>query len=336
MTHYENLAEFNLPVTSDLTQEIVSNYITRIHGNSSADTFYLYGGVGDPVLWLSVLSRYKEKSKKSLNLIIPKGSEAIPSLYKNRSFNNILISENPIDSEKFNAKSFGLKSNERIAHHMYYGDAKFHNYTGLCCASGLTNLDMIKSILGLQLNVKPIPPLPSSRSILEASKLFQSLNLEAGKTVLISPLAKSYPYKLPSHWWNNLVISLVNKGFKVINNVAARTQFSSNDIRDKVDNLEGTIPLEIPIDLVIPFVELCGNFIGVRSGLCDLLAFTNARKIIIYPQPNPSDKNYNWIRSTAHYWSLIRNYHSERTNEYLVGDFDVFDEKIIQNLLDDL
>lgn len=336
MMRYEDLDGFELPIVGDLTHDKVANYIRQIHGRTDADTFFLYGGVGDPILWLSVLAAYKEKSKISLNLSVPQASKAIPLMYKNRSFNKLLISDNFIDNEKFQTKTCDLKSNERIAHHMYYGDKKFHNYTGLCCASGLTNLDMVKSILGLDLDAKPVSPMPLPSAILEAAKLFQAMNLEPGKTVLIAPLAKSYPHQLPVNWWEPVVSSLMSEGFKVVTNIAAKSNFSSADVRDKVDFIKGSIPLEIPIDLVIPFTELCGNFIGVRSGLCDLLAFSNARKIIIYPQPDPEHKNYSWIRSTAYYWSLKRNFHSERTNEYLVGDSDGFDQRIILDLLSDL
>lgn len=333
MAVYENLVDFILPFNADLTREKAAYYIKHHHGNSNADTFHLYGGVGDPVLWLSMLCAYKNISKKPITLIIPQGTEAIPLMYKNRSYDRLLTAENFIDNNQFIAKECNLNSNERIAHHMYYGDANFLNYTGLSCASGLTNLEMIKSLLGLSLVTKPVPPLPVSNSIKEAKKLFKSMNLTRGKTVLIAPFAKSYPHKLSENWWSLVVSKLLNEGFKVVNNIASGVSFSSKDIRDNVDFIEGSIPLVIPIGLVIPFAELCGSFIGVRSGLCDLLAFSNTNKIIIYPQPNPDQKDYDWIRSVAHYWSLKRNYHSDRVKEYLVGDLDEFDVKIVQNLI---
>lgn len=160
---------------------------------------------------------------------------------------------------------------------MSYGDEKFHNYTVLSCTSGLTNLYMIKSLLGLGIEVLPSRPLPLASSIIEAAKIFQAMKLPVGRTVLIAPLAKSYPHKLPDSWWEQAVTGLLSAGFTVVNNVANGSQFSTGDINHHANHIEDAIPVDIPIDMIIPFSELCGNFLGVRSGLCDLLAFSNTK-----------------------------------------------------------
>jgi len=326
-----NLNKFILPVNHELTREKVAQHIRSNHERRDEDTFYMYGGVGDPVLWLSIMQAYKEKINKRIKINIPRGSESIPLMYSKRSFDDIEYIENSLDSIKFQERKIELKINELIAHHMYYGDIQVNNYTLISCLSGLSNIDMIKCILGLPLYVSPIRPLPLSKSILEAAKIFQENNLPAGKTILLAPLARSYPCRLPKTWFENIINLLNDEGFVVVNNISNKAAFSSVDDINNEEKFNGTIPIKLPIDLVIPFAELCGNFLGIRSGLCDLLAFSNVKKIIIYPEPDETSAQFEWVRSVAHYWSLRRNFNSEKTSEYLVSENTNIGEAIISD-----
>jgi len=301
----------------------LSDYIKWKHGNYEKDTFYLFGGVGDPVLWLSLLYKYREISQKKITLVCPEGSEAIPLLYKGRSFDILKSQKEFVDLNSFFSGTFKLKKNEGFAHHMYYGDEQVQNYTQPSVWSGLSNIDMIKSILGLPLDTLPIRPLPSAQSMLEAAKLFLGLNLNVGKTIFIAPHANSYPHKLPDSWWKGAVKNLRDEGYLVVHNAITRPHFSEGGPLT-LSPIDGALSVELPISMVIPFVELCGNFIGIRSGLCDLVAHANAKKLIMYPEPKPIADNYEWVRSVAHYWALNRNYRSDATREYLVGDEGLF------------
>jgi hypothetical protein len=327
------LNNFVLPPHPNLTRDNVANHIRNIHGNKDADTFILFGGIGDPVQWLSVLSSYKQRLNKPLTLVIPKGTDSIPLMYENISYDKIEFREFPIDSNSFFSRNCELKPNELIAHHMHYGDSNFRDYTNISCASGLTNTELIKTLLGLPLNTSLSRPLPLASSILRAAKLFEELNLPAGRTILVAPLANSYPHKIQRFWWEKAVAALKNKGFTVVNNIGANSHFSSEDTKVKVGHIDGATPVDIPIDMAIPFAELCGYFLGIRSGLCDLLAYSNTRKLIVYPEPDPNASNFNWVRSVAHYWSLQRNYNCERTLEYFVGERDTFNIEIINNFI---
>lgn len=110
-------------------------------------------------------------------------------------------------------------------------------------------------------NVKRVP----------SDDIFEKNSLRKGKTVLISPYATTVE-SLSQQTWQRMVDTLKNKGFDVCTNVAG-----------KEEPILGSIPLNIPFDQVIDFVEQAGFFIGIRSGLCDILAFAKARKVIFYP-----------------------------------------------------
>lgn len=101
--------------------------------------------------------------------------------------------------------------------------------------------------------------------------IFVKNGLRKGKTVLISPYATTVE-SLSQPTWQRMVDTLKSKGFDVCTNVAG-----------KEEPIPGSIPLNIPFDQVIDFVEQAGFFIGIRSGLCDIIAFAKANKTIFYP-----------------------------------------------------
>lgn len=96
--------------------------------------------------------------------------------------------------------------------------------------------------------------------------------LVKGKTVILSPYANTIanPSK---EFWILLVEKFKEKGYMVVTNSGG----------DKEPAIEGTKQVLIPFDITVPVVELCGTFIGLRSGLCDFIASAKAGKIIIYP-----------------------------------------------------
>ena len=58
------------------------------------------------------------------------------------------------------------------------------------------------------------------------------------------------------------------------------------------DPIPGTLALEIPIPEVLDAVEHAGTFIGLRSGLCDVVHTARARKVYVYPDAYYSTTRY--------------------------------------------
>ncbi len=104
----------------------------------------------------------------------------------------------------------------------------------------------------------------------DAGHLFREHGLKIGRTVLIAPHAKS-ARSITDESWATLAERLKDMGYEVCTNI-------SGDERV----IEGTIGISVPIEEICDFVEKAGTFIGIRSGLCDLLSKAKARKIILY------------------------------------------------------
>ena len=107
--------------------------------------------------------------------------------------------------------------------------------------------------------------------------------IEAGKTLILSPYAKSVT-ALDAKIWNDIIEEYRNKGFRVFTNVSGSEEA-----------LAGTIPLHVPLNQTRSILEKAGTFIGIRSGLCDVIRTAKCRKIAMYPDYNYSDTKWKAI-----------------------------------------
>ena len=90
------------------------------------------------------------------------------------------------------------------------------------------------------------------------------------KTVILSPYANSMK-RLPVELWESIANKLKDLGFDVRTNVA----------KDEVP-IKGTDGIFIPIDELLDFLDKIKVFIGLRSGLCDVISQAGCELIILY------------------------------------------------------
>ena len=107
--------------------------------------------------------------------------------------------------------------------------------------------------------------------------------IQKGKAVILSPYAKSV-VSLPDNVWSQIVEDYAGRGFQCFTNVAGEET-----------PLEGTLPIRSELAEMQPLVEYAGTFIGIRSGLCDVLRYADCRKIALYPDYNYCDTQWKAI-----------------------------------------
>lgn len=101
--------------------------------------------------------------------------------------------------------------------------------------------------------------------------LFVRNELIKGKTVILSPYAGTMR-KLPYTFWIRLVKALQKEEYCICTNVAGDNELP----------IEGTIGVFCPYAKMISFVENAGYFVGLRSGLLDIIESANCRKVGLY------------------------------------------------------
>lgn len=95
--------------------------------------------------------------------------------------------------------------------------------------------------------------------------------IEPGNSVIFSPYAKSV-VRIHQSIWNGMVERYRTRGYKCYTNV----------VNDEIP-LPNTIPISPSVGEVQSVVERAGTFIGIRSGLCDVIREAECVKVAFYP-----------------------------------------------------
>lgn len=109
------------------------------------------------------------------------------------------------------------------------------------------------------------------------------MQIPRGKSVILSPYAKSVT-KLPDWLWREIVEDYTQRGCTCFTNVAGDEE-----------PLEGTVPLRPRLCELKSLVEHAGTFIGIRSGLCDVIRYAGCKKTVLYPDYNYCDTKWKAI-----------------------------------------
>lgn len=108
-------------------------------------------------------------------------------------------------------------------------------------------------------------------------------SIPEGKAVILSPYAKSVT-AIDHKVWEEAVNYYTGAGYKCYTNVIGDEK--------PLDGTEAISPSLLEIRSV---VERAGTFVGIRSGLCDILREAKAKKIALYPDYNYCDTKWKSI-----------------------------------------
>lgn len=122
-------------------------------------------------------------------------------------------------------------------------------------------------------------------------------SIPEGKAVIFSPYAKSVT-AIDSRVWKDAVGFYSGAGYKCYTNVFG----------DEVA-LDGTEAISPSLLEMRSVVERAGTFVGIRSGLCDILREADCKKIALYPDYNYSDTK----------WKAIEMYYIDRFDYNLLA-----------------
>lgn len=131
-------------------------------------------------------------------------------------------------------------------------------------------------VFGLQRETRSILP----NCFAEYPKLYE---IKKGKSVILSPYAKSVT-ALPEALWDKIVGFYTDMGYECYTNVVGDEK-----------PLHNTKSISPKISEIKSLVEYAGTFVGIRSGLCDVLRTAKAHKIALYSDYNYCDTKWKAI-----------------------------------------
>lgn len=249
--------------------EIYKNIVGK-YGNETRIFICPYCALGDVYLVGKYLGDYCKKMhiasylvtvigsscKKVLNLFGISQIEVLKQDESNRLLQTLIF--------------YGLKEcNTEILHHRLpytAGIGVLGNYRNICFNSHFkyTIFNMEEKDSG------KLPQKTEDSSFID--NYFEQNGMVKGKTVIMSPYANTVT-SLPDGFWEETAITYKNKGYIVCTNSCGAEEPA----------IKGTKPVFFPLTEAISIVEAAGIFIGLRSGLCDVISSAKAEKIIIYP-----------------------------------------------------
>ncbi|MDR0394206.1 MAG: hypothetical protein LBH77_03505, partial [Tannerella sp.] len=140
---------------------------------------------------------------------------------------------------------------------------------------GYHGIEMIDLYLycGMHLPRQTEPMLPLFSGDTEAMKRhFISNRLVVGKTILLAPFSTGLKnFLLDDSFWEDISDFAISEGFTVCTNCFGDEQPVRN-----------TVGISLDFSEIVPFLNMAGCFIGIRSGLCDIVSTSLCKKIIVH------------------------------------------------------
>jgi len=264
--------EYNSFAEYSLSQETINRKTERMfRGKSTLENIRAkypkehlivcpHNALGDVYWAMSFLPAYMAKNNITEAVAIANG-ESCRQVAEMFGLANIALQNSEMD-EFVQALIYNEEPNCIIAHHdKIYTD----NSIKYLDKHFISFIDFYKYVVfGLDKSVEPIKPnynIPFENTA----------GIPQGKTLIISPYAKSIVLP-PSEFWQNKIQEYKSKGFMVCTSViGSETPF------------ENTTPISFPLNQAISAVEYAGHFIGIRSGLCDVINSAECNKTVVFP-----------------------------------------------------
>lgn len=168
----------------------------------------------------------------------------------------------------------GDSINVRIIHH----NVPLFHTSVMDPVEGINKIDWETCFkeIGLGLDSTCRPQMPAWDTSFDCAAYFLQHGLVRGKTVLLAPEATTFRENLTPGQWELIAERLTLVGYTVCTNLGEPNQTP----------VLGTVGVFLPYSVLVPFLDYAGAFIAVRSGFCDIAAFSSCKKIILY-QPVP-------------------------------------------------
>jgi len=135
---------------------------------------------------------------------------------------------------------------------------------------GISLYDLYKIHLNLDSNIVINYHHSTSLQDSKALQLFNDMGLKSQKTVIIFPDTNTIKWN-SIEFINDLAELLINNNFKVI--------IDTNNSRS-FNNFKNT---QLELGVIVPFINLCGFSIILRSGMADITNGSSSKRVILYP-----------------------------------------------------
>ncbi|MCD7729755.1 MAG: glycosyltransferase [Clostridia bacterium] len=244
-------------------------------------------GIGDAYLTSCYASEWlKQKKVKNFRFLLCGKAEKnmVEALFPYLKDKCVLITPDQHEWLRNFTRLCDFKPDFYFFHHYDYMQPHLQISEKLQGYKGLSMTDLYLWQMGLPANAKCSQPKAPEGQTKEIDAIFTEHNLKKGKTVVIAPYSTCLG-SLGQAFWAPIITALTNQGYTVCTN-CGKSQ----------SPLPGTVGVFIEFKYVLNFMNAAGYFIGIRSGLCDVISNCTCKKIVIHPYESTQWGNGNAIK----------------------------------------
>ena len=231
--------------------------------------------IGETVQFCALAGEFKKQHGHDIIVVITPKHQHVIDMYSHQFIKVVVISD---DTMRLILRS-GYIPQDRLEIDQPFSacwiDRGFRYSDGIRFLSkypgrgGLSEIDCVRFVLHLPWNAKLEPPTMSVETEHKVLAYAIQSGLRIGRSVLLCPINNSAP-KLPQIFWNTLAMELTSRGLTVFTNIGGLNPF--NGLAQMP--IPGTIPINLPIQDVVPFCRLAGHVIIGNNGMSMLIMMT--------------------------------------------------------------
>lgn len=277
----EKLADYNTFAEYSLSQETIARKRERVmrgiqtlEGVRAAypHCFLIvcpFSALGDVYYTMVYLPYYLERKKIDNYAVVTVGRTCAEVVRMFGCENVAVLGQKDMD-ELVQAVLFTGAQDAFISHH----DRPYTNLLMKALYVKLIPFEQIYQcgVFGLEQDSRPYSP--------SMRRAFSGKGMKQGRAVILAPYAKSVA-GIREEVWGKIISYYKEKEFQVYTNVVGEETA-----------LPGTVPLTAELAEFQSAVDQAGTFIGVRSGLCDVIREASCRKIVLFPDCYYSDTKW--------------------------------------------
>lgn len=224
--------------------------------------FFCPSGIGDTLYVLSYMKEYRKNNNVNVCFIIKKSHLSLIEMY-DKYVDEVIV----VNTKVYKCLSKYFDKKRYISKIIYAHPLKIiYDPCKILGIRGINLMDLYKVLLELPQDSKFCFPSIKTKN----NKILKNIEKE-DKKILLCPYCVSTTM-LPIDFWEYIATYFKNKGFKVYTNV--------KDLTEKP--IKNTESLILNLDELYQIANSFNFIFSIRSGLCDLISFSNVNLTVFY------------------------------------------------------
>lgn len=245
-------------------------------------------GMGDTLLFCALLPAYHNRnSDKKIVVVIAERQKFIAQAYS-ECIDTIVAVKNQVLTNLNNAADHSC-INKKMTYIIPPGAIHYLGY------KNINIIDLQRITLNLpEDSAISIPEFSLVQESDSVNKIMNCYGLKEKEFIILAPAAKTVNM-LGYDIWEKAAAYYIRHGYKVITNLKDKQEMP----------IKNTIGLCLTLPEIFLLSQYAEEFVSIRSGLCDLIVFSDCNMTVIYPTDGELSNSREWKQYNYKSWGLL-------------------------------